>query len=85
MIHWPNVGLLFAHRLRRWLNSKPRLGQRLIFAGYAVNVCNFFSQENYVKISSRTFQMLCEVYEDALGVDYEKMWQALVEAQNHTG
>ena len=45
----------------------------------------FLSQENYVKISSRTFQMLCEVYEDALGVDYEKMWQALVEAQNHTG
>ena len=31
---WLNAGLLLAHRLRRWTNSKPTLGQRLIFAGY---------------------------------------------------
>ena len=31
----PNVGLLLAHRLRRWANSKPTLGQRLMFAGMA--------------------------------------------------
>ena len=29
----PNVGLLLTHRLRRWPNSKPKLGQRLMFAG----------------------------------------------------
>ena len=33
MRHWPNVDLLLAHRLRRWPNSKPTLGQRLMFAG----------------------------------------------------
>ena len=33
MRRWPNVGLPLAHRLRRWLNSKPTLGQRLMFAG----------------------------------------------------
>ena len=32
--HWTNVGLLLAHRLWRWSNSKPTLGQCLIFAGY---------------------------------------------------
>ena len=33
MRRWPNVGLLLAHRLRRWPNSKPALDQRLVFAG----------------------------------------------------
>ena len=33
MIRWPNVGVLLAHRLRRWVNSKPTLTQRLMFAG----------------------------------------------------
>ena len=33
IIHWPNVGLLLAHRLRRWPNSKPALVQPLMFAG----------------------------------------------------
>ena len=33
MRRWLNVGLLLAHRLRRWPNSKPTLGQRLMFAG----------------------------------------------------
>ena len=27
-----NIGLLLAHRLRRWPNSKPALAQRLMFA-----------------------------------------------------
>ena len=36
MIRCPNVGLLLAHRLRRWPNSKPMLGQRVMFAVYAV-------------------------------------------------
>ena len=30
---WPNVGLLLGQRRRRWVNSKPTLGQRLMFAG----------------------------------------------------
>ena len=29
----PNVGLTLAHRLRRWPNISPTLGQRLVFAG----------------------------------------------------
>ena len=29
----PNVGLLLAHRLRRWPNINPTLGERLVFAG----------------------------------------------------
>ena len=35
MRRWPNVGLLLVQRRRRWANSKPTLGQRLIFAGTA--------------------------------------------------
>ena len=30
---WPNAGLLLGQRRRRWVNSKPTLGQRLMFAG----------------------------------------------------
>ena len=29
--HWPNVGLLLAHRLRRWANISPLLGYRVVF------------------------------------------------------
>ena len=28
---WSSVGLPLAHRLRRWSNSEPTLGQRLVF------------------------------------------------------
>ena len=34
----PNVGLMLVHRLRRWANIKPTLGQRLVFAGSANSV-----------------------------------------------
>ena len=34
MRRWPNIGLLLAHRLRSWPNSKSALSQRLMFAGY---------------------------------------------------
>ena len=30
---WLNFGLLFGQRRRRWANSKPTLGQLLMFAG----------------------------------------------------
>ena len=36
MRRWPNVGLLFAHRLRRWSNSKPTLDQRPVYGGYTM-------------------------------------------------
>ena len=29
----PNTGLMLAHRLRRWSNINPALGERLVFAG----------------------------------------------------
>ena len=31
--HWNNVGLMLAHRLRRWPNIKPTLFQCVVFAG----------------------------------------------------
>ena len=34
MRRWPDVGLLLGQRRRRWANSKPTVGQRLMFAGY---------------------------------------------------
>ena len=37
---WPNVGLLLGQRRRRWANSKPTLGQRLMFAGLHVTEKN---------------------------------------------
>ena len=30
----PMLGLMLAHRLRRWPNIKPALVQRLVFAGF---------------------------------------------------
>ena len=47
MRRWPTVGLLLAHRLRHWPNSKPTLGQRLVFAWYTLlyvglYVCNLY-------------------------------------------
>ena len=41
MRRWTNVGLLLAHRLRRWPNSKPMLGQRLMFAGLDMSSQSF--------------------------------------------
>ena len=31
--HWPNAGQMLTHRLRRWANIRPALGQRLVPAG----------------------------------------------------
>ena len=31
---WLNVGLMLNHRLRRWPNNNPTLGQRLCLLGY---------------------------------------------------
>ena len=33
MRRWSSIGLLLNHRLRRWPNSKPTLGQSLMISG----------------------------------------------------
>ena len=33
MGRWPDAGLMLAHRLRRWPNINPALGERLVFGG----------------------------------------------------
>ena len=43
---WPNVGLLFGQRRRRWVNYKPTLGQRLMFAGLFANSKRHISENN---------------------------------------
>ena len=40
-----NIGVLLAHRLRRWSNSKPTLAQRLMFAGNCYPVPTLMSRE----------------------------------------
>ena len=37
----PSVGLMLAHRLRRWGNIKPTLVERLVFAAYRA-LCLFY-------------------------------------------
>ena len=34
----PNAGLMLAHSLRRWANINPALGERLVLAGYALEI-----------------------------------------------
>ena len=36
MICQPNVGLMLGQRRKRWANSKPTLGQRLVLLGEAL-------------------------------------------------
>ena len=31
--YWPNAGLMLVHRLRRWPNIKPPLGECPVFGG----------------------------------------------------
>ena len=59
MRRWPNFGLLLAHRLRRWSNSKPTLGQRLMFAGYTVSI----SHERRLSCSAGGMSDLKKSYE----------------------
>ena len=39
---WTNVGIMLAHRLRRWPDIKPTLGQRLLFNGKSAARCLSF-------------------------------------------
>ena len=42
---WSNAGLMLAHRLRRWHNITPALGQRPVFAEVQpCNVCITFKE-----------------------------------------
>ena len=47
MIRWPKVGLLLGQRRRRWANSKPTLGQRLVLLG-SVWFCDYIIGELHV-------------------------------------
>ena len=72
MRRWPNIGLLLAHRLRSWPNSKSALSQRLMFAGYVqyllhihVQFCHAISKlgSRFIRwriglLESITFQLL---------------------------
>ena len=42
-------------------------------------------QENNIRLSSRMFQLILEMFEDVRGVDYEQMWRSIVRAQAKTG
>ena len=43
MSHWPNIGLMLAHRLQSWPNSKPALSQCLMFAGYVQYLLHMYN------------------------------------------
>ena len=51
MRHWPNVGLLLGQRRRRWANSNPTLGQRLMFAGIVPNFSSYITTLTYFCIN----------------------------------
>ena len=45
-----NAGLMLAHRLRRWINIKLELGQRLVFAGiWQINTNLFRVKTKYYR------------------------------------
>ena len=60
MIHWPNVGSMLGHRLRRWPSIGPTLGQCIVFAGILSVIkgettrCNLFC-----RIQSVTAHIVC--------------------------
>ena len=52
----PNVGLLLAHRLRRWTNSEPTLGQLLMFAEAAdVTLCSRGVDNAFISPTAQRF------------------------------
>ncbi|CAD5122248.1 DgyrCDS10695 [Dimorphilus gyrociliatus] len=62
--------------LRRQANSETRINQKDLDKVF---------QENQIKVSSRAFQLLCEVFGDSYGINFDKMWKSLVTAQCQTG
>ena len=42
-------------------------------------------QDSHVKVPPRLFQMLVETFEDSMGIDYERLYMTMVEAQSRTG
>lgn len=62
--------------LRRQANSDTRINQKDLEKVF---------QENQIKVSSRAFQLLCEVFGDSYGINFDKMWKSLVTAQSQTG
>ena len=71
---WPNVGLKLAHRLRRWPNISPTLGQRLVVAGMSYQYDGMFTvgynrcvvhfliyKPTHTYLSSRALTVPCHV------------------------
>ena len=42
-------------------------------------------QDSHVKLPQRLFQMLVDTFEDSMGIDYERLYMAMVGAQSQTG
>ena len=55
----PNVGLMLGHRLRRWSNITPTLGERLVFAGIwhvvLLDVCDQYLRSHCLRKSKEVF------------------------------
>ncbi|CAH1788873.1 unnamed protein product, partial [Owenia fusiformis] len=66
----------FQMSLRRFENSESRISTKDL---------NQVFQEHQIKLSPRAFQMLQDLYEDHLGIDYERMFKCMVVAQTKTG
>ena len=60
----PDVGLVLTHRLRRWPNSEPTLGQRLTFAVNTVTDT----------IGKNTSQLLYSAWCDAARISEWRGW-----------
>ncbi|XP_070549883.1 uncharacterized protein [Ptychodera flava] len=71
-------------RLRAIRISLRRLGGNVENRITGKELWSVFSEHN-IKISGRIFQMILNKYEDQFGVDYEKLWKFMVEAQKLTG
>ena len=46
MERWANVGLMLTQRRRRWVNIKPTLAKRILFAGKLVEKYVFHAQKH---------------------------------------
>ncbi|XP_041356137.1 echinoderm microtubule-associated protein-like 2 isoform X2 [Gigantopelta aegis] len=61
--------------LRRYGNVEARISQKDLLQAL---------QENEVNLSNRLFQMILEIFEDHVGVDYEDMYKCLTAAHDKT-
>ena len=72
-IRWINVGLTLVHRLRRWINVKPMLIQRLVSAGLKPKV---FQIEIIINVLVNSFRVILNTY--GIGLLYFKSHSAWI-------